>query len=121
MNEIYFVLGIIIGLWKFPLTVCIADVGIFETRPAGCDVDENCKDEIIEMISVRVQPQNQTCNIADAEVPMSRPNFGNALLYTAFEVVISLRMFQTSSETITRKLVGLGTADLRKVNNRSRW
>ena len=64
--------------------VCIADVGIFETRPSGCDADQNCKDEIAEMILVRVQPHNQTCNIADAEVPRSRPNFGNALLYTAY-------------------------------------
>ena len=70
--------------FAFPLTVCIADVGIFETRLTRCDVDKDCEVAITEMILVRVQPQNQTCNIADAEVPMSSPNFGNALLYTSF-------------------------------------
>ena len=30
-------------------TVCIAEVGIFEIRPTGCDADLNCVDEIIEM------------------------------------------------------------------------
>jgi hypothetical protein len=69
---------------QLQLTVCIAEVGIFEIRPTGCDADLNCVDEINEMILGRVKPQNQTCNFADAEVCWSRPNFGYALLYAAF-------------------------------------
>jgi len=64
-------------------------LAVFETRPTSCDVNFNCEVEITEMILVRVQPQNQTCNFVDADVSMSSPNFGNALLYTAFEEVIS--------------------------------
>ena len=61
-------------------TVCIAEVGGIWTRLTGCDANKNRDDKIIKMILERVQPQNQICNVDDAEVTWSRPNFGYALL-----------------------------------------
>jgi hypothetical protein len=53
---------------------------VFETRLTGCDANKNRDDKIIKMILERVQPQNQICNVDDAKVTWSRPNFGYALL-----------------------------------------
>ena len=65
-------------------TICIADVEIFETRPTGCDADLNCADEINEIVLVRAQPQNQTCNNADDEVTMSDPVFCQYIVRESF-------------------------------------
>jgi hypothetical protein len=63
------------------LTVCIAEVGIFIAafRPVQMLIRQR-KVEFNEEILLNGQAPNRTCNVIAAEVPMSCPNFGNAML-----------------------------------------
>ena len=66
---------------KFRLTVCINEVGEFIAGPAPVEIsNRRVMIKLPKGFLGKVQPPNPSCHVVAAQVPMSRPNFGNALL-----------------------------------------